>query len=62
MRCNGYLFVVEKTNGYRSTHPLRERDVVVDATGRIVERGDSPERAAVRKKWEEARAWEQARR
>lgn len=62
MRCNGYLFVVEKIDRFRTTHPLQERDVVVDATGKVVERGDSPERAAVRKRWEEAQAWKQARR
>ncbi len=37
------------TNVYRSTQPFEEGDVVVDAKGVIVERGDDPKHVAYRK-------------
>lgn len=40
--------VVENTNGFRSVNDFREMDVVVDARGAVVERGDTPERVAYR--------------
>jgi hypothetical protein len=55
MRGNGHLFVVETIARWTSTHPLEEKDVVVDSSGRIVERGDTPDRVAARKKWQEER-------
>lgn len=48
MRGNGYWYVITNTNSFKSTQPFDETDVVVDAAGAIVERGDSPERLAYR--------------
>lgn len=48
MRSNEMSIVCEVRRGYKSTHPFGERDVVVDAVGRIVERGDDPARVAYR--------------
>lgn len=36
------------TNGYRSVHPFTERDFVVNAAGKITERGDDPRYVAYR--------------
>lgn len=48
MRCNGYPYSIVNYNSYRHTSLFNEEDVVVDAKGVIVERGDSPERMAYR--------------
>ena len=48
MRGNGYWIVCVNTNSFISTIPFDETDVVVDASGAFVERGDSPERVAYR--------------
>lgn len=42
MCCNGWAFVVESTNGYKSVHPFEEEDVLVNASGSITLRGDDP--------------------
>lgn len=46
----GMPIVVESINGWRSVHPFGAGDVVVNASGRVTERGDSPERIAYRAK------------
>lgn len=43
--------VVDNRNSWRSTHPFEEQDVLIDASGKIVERGDTPERIAYRAKF-----------
>lgn len=43
-----FPIVVETVNGYRSTHPFEERDITVNVSGAIVERGDTAERIAYR--------------
>lgn len=50
MRFNEFKVVVVSTNSYRSTQPFGERDVIVDASGRIVRRGDEPELVEYRKR------------
>lgn len=52
MLCNSYWFVVENRNSYKSVQPFNSDDVVVDDSGRIVERGNSAERDEYRKKME----------
>ena len=49
MRWNGYPLVVENRNSYRSTFPFIETSVIVDRTGKVVDRGDAP-------RWMEYRA------
>lgn len=41
MECNGYGAVVVNTNSYKSTHPFTGDDVLVDATGAIVDRASN---------------------
>ena len=48
MRCNEDWIVCINTNSYRSTMPFNEDDCIVDATGKIVERGNDPQRIAYR--------------
>jgi hypothetical protein len=48
MRCNGWWIVITNTNSFKSTQPFDWNDVVVDATGTITTRGDSPERMTYR--------------
>ncbi len=48
MRVNGMWIVCVNTNSFRLTIPFGERDVIVDATGAIVERGDDPKHVAYR--------------
>ncbi len=50
MQGNDMSIVIVNTNSYRSTLPFGEEDCIVDATGAVVERGDSPERIAYRAK------------
>lgn len=61
MDWNDYAYVCTTTNSYKHTAIFDEKDVVVDATGQITERGDSPERMAYRKVREEKKAWERKR-
>lgn len=49
MRWNKLPFVVETNNGLRHTAQFDPCDAVVDASGAIIERGDSPERMDVRR-------------
>lgn len=53
MRYNDSWIVCINTNSYRSTIPFGEKDCVVDAQGKIVERGNSPEHIAYRKRMTE---------
>ena len=48
MRNASSHIVCVNENGYRSTLPFTEKDVVVNATGEIVERGDDPKHVAYR--------------
>lgn len=48
MRHNGWWYVVVSERVWRAVQPFEVDDVVVDAAGRIVERGDAPERVAYR--------------
>lgn len=48
MKCNDWPIVVEIARKYRTIQPFEENAVIVDATGAIVERGDSPERVTYR--------------
>lgn len=48
MKYNDNWIICINTNSYRSTLPFTEKDRIVDADGRIVERGDTPERIAYR--------------
>lgn len=52
MRCNNWPLVVENRNSYRSVHPFKEDDVVVDKKGNVVVRGDNPELVEYRKAFE----------
>jgi hypothetical protein len=45
---NGYWIVVEKQDGWRSTQPFEERDVLVDVEGNEFDRGDAPKWKAYR--------------
>ena len=47
MRHNWPL-VCETRNGYRHASPFGVRDVIVDPSGNVIERGDTPERIAYR--------------
>lgn len=38
------------TNSYKSTIPFSEKDCIVDAQGKIIERGDDPKHVAYRKR------------
>ncbi len=58
MDWNDYAYVCTTTNSYRHTAIFDEKDVVVDATGQVTERGNSPERIVYRKAREEKNAWE----
>ena len=49
------------TNSYLPPGGFGEDAVVVDAEGKITERGNSPERVAYRKRREEDASWEEAR-
>lgn len=40
MRCNDFCIVVENTNSWKSVQPFRENDVLLDATGEVVTRGN----------------------
>lgn len=48
MRANDSCIVCINEKTYRSTQPFTESDVIVSATGRIVERGDDPRHVAYR--------------
>lgn len=48
MRCNGWPLMVECRNSYRSVHIFEEGDIIVNAAGDIVERGDDPKHVAYR--------------
>ena len=48
VRCNEYWIVCINDNSWRSTLPFSELDRIVDARGRIVERGDDPKYVAYR--------------
>lgn len=58
MEWNDIQYVCVTTNGWKHRGRFDEKDVVVDAKGEIIERGDSPERTAYRKAWKERKAWE----
>jgi hypothetical protein len=47
---NNQPIICETSNGYRHTAPFENGDVVVNASGDVVERGDTPERIAYRAK------------
>ena len=49
MECNGWWIVLENNNSWRHTSRFGEKDVVVDLTGAIVDRGDDPKWVAYRK-------------
>jgi hypothetical protein len=51
MSHNDMPLVVVTRNSYMSVQEYREKDVVVDADGRIVDRGDSEERMAYRREF-----------
>ncbi len=53
MECNRMAYVVQNKNSYLTTMEFDEGDFVVDATGQIIERGNSPERMEYRAKIEE---------
>lgn len=57
MRSNGWPFVIEVVNGYKSTHPFEAKDVVLNADGSIRDRGDDP--AFERYRVETLQRWEQ---
>jgi len=48
MRGNEQWIVCINTNSYRSTLPFDEEDYIVDAQGKIVERGNDPKHVAYR--------------
>lgn len=49
MEGNGWWFVVENTNSWKSVQPFDIEDVVVDPnTGEVIERGDEAKRVAYR--------------
>ncbi len=48
MKYNDNWIICINTNSYRSTLPFTEKDVIVDAAGKIVERGDTSERIGYR--------------
>lgn len=50
MRCNGDWIVCVNTNGFRTTMPFDADNVIVDAKGDIVDRGNDPEHVAYRKR------------
>lgn len=50
MRCNEDWIICINTNSFRSTMPFNVDDVIVNATGKIIERGDNPEYVAYRTK------------
>jgi hypothetical protein len=51
MRRNDWPYAIEIVNVYRSTWPFLESDLVVDpATGEVIERGDTDDRKAYRKR------------
>lgn len=50
MEGNGWWFIVDNRNSYRINQPFEVDDVMVDARGKIVARGDDPSRAAYRAK------------
>ncbi len=54
-RCNGFWFMIENKNSYRSILPFEEGDCVVNQDGKVVERGDSHERKKYRKKMDAVR-------
>jgi len=51
MRCNGWAYIIENTNSYKTTQPFEEEDVVVDWDGKIICRGDEPEMMKYRKEF-----------
>jgi len=48
MRYNDNWIVCINTNSFRSTIPFNEKDCIVDAFGKITERGDSPRNVTYR--------------
>jgi hypothetical protein len=48
MRYNDHWIVCINTNSWRSTIPFEENSRIVDATGKIIESGDSPKHVAYR--------------
>ena len=51
MRCNEQPFAIENNNSYRFTGEFEKDDVVVNRNGRVIERGDSPERMEYRRQF-----------
>ena len=50
MRANGFEVVVENVNSYKSTHPFREDDHIVDLdTGEVVRSGNDQDLMEYRK-------------
>jgi hypothetical protein len=45
---NNWPICVDNRNSWRSVNPFTEKDVIVDARGTIVERGDDPKHVAYR--------------
>lgn len=48
MRANAWPFVVETTNSYKHVAPFLAEDFIVDASGKVTERGDDPKYTARR--------------
>jgi hypothetical protein len=48
MKSNRWPIVVVTTRGYKTTQPFLESDAIVDASGKVLDRGDDPKHVAYR--------------
>jgi hypothetical protein len=55
MMGNNWPFMCDNRNSWRSSQPFHQEDCVVDLDGKIVERGNSPERMQARAEFEKRR-------